>query len=166
MKSLIKGLAMLAALIMLGAGTLHAAEPTTPNAVMSKIVEKYEDTDDVMCLTVGRGLTLEMLKMNLNKSLGKEFMKGVKGITIIEYSDATAQVCTALHKEIEVFTSLLEELDPDDGKSSKNEYKRVFANMKDVESGRISDFVIVIEDEESKILMYMEGDLDITALKN
>ena len=70
MKSLIKGLAMLTALVMLGVGTLHAAEPTTPSAVMSKIVEKYEDTDDVMCLAVGRGLTLEMLKMNLNKSLG------------------------------------------------------------------------------------------------
>lgn len=166
MKSLIKGLAMLAALVMLGVGALHAAEPTTPSAVMSKIVEKYEDTDDVMCLAVGRGLTLEMLKMNLNKSLGKEFMKGVKGITIIEYSDASAQVCAALRKDLNAFTSLLEELDPDDGKGSKNEYKRVLANMKDVESGKISDFVIAIEDEESKIIMYMEGDLDITALKN
>lgn len=166
MKSLIKGLAMLTALVMLGVGTLHAAEPTTPSAVMSKIVEKYEDTDDVMCLAVGRGLTLEMLKMNLNKSLGKEFMKGVKGITIIEYSDASAQVCAALRKDLDVFTSLLEELDPDDGKGSKNEYKRVLANMKDVESGKISDFVIAIEDEESKIIMYMEGDIDITALKN
>lgn len=166
MKSLIKGLAMLTALVMLGVGTLHAAEPTTPSAVMSKIVEKYEDTDDVMCLAVGRGLTLEMLKMNLNKSLGKEFMKGVKGITIIEYSDASAQVCAALHKDLDVFTSLLEELDPDDGKGSKNEYKRVLANMKDVESGKISDFVIAIEDEESKIIMYMEGDIDIKALKN
>ena len=156
---------MLTALVMLGVGTLHAAEPTTPSAVMSKIVEKYEDTDDVMCLAVGRGLTLEMLKMNLNKSLGKEFMKGVKGITIIEYSDASAQVCAALHKDLDVFTSLLEELDPDDGKGSKNEYKRVLANMKDVESGKISDFVIAIEDEESKIIMYMEGDIDITALK-
>ena len=165
MKSLIKGLAMLTALVMLGVGTLHAAEPTTPSAVMSKIVEKYEDTDDVMCLAVGRGLTLEMLKMNLNKSLGKEFMKGVKGITIIEYSDASAQVCAALHKDLDVFTSLLEELDPDDGKGSKNEYKRVLANMKDVESGKISDFVIAIEDEESKIIMYMEGDIDIKALK-
>ena len=165
MKSLIKGLAMLTALVMLGVGTLHAAEPTTPSAVMSKIVEKYEDTDDVMCLAVGRGLTLEMLKMNLNKSLGKEFMKGVKGITIIEYSDASAQVCAALHKDLDVFTSLLEELDPDDGKGSKNEYKRVLANMKDVELGKISDFVIAIEDEESKIIMYMEGDIDITALK-
>ena len=157
---------MLTALVMLGVGTLHAAEPTTPSAVMSKIVEKYEDTDDVMCLAVGRGLTLEMLKMNLNKSLGKEFMKGVKGITIIEYSDASAQVCAALHKDLDVFTSLLEELDPDDGKGSKNEYKRVLANMKDVESGKISDFVIAIEDEESKIIMYMEGDIDIKALKN
>lgn len=166
MKSLIKGLAMLTALVMLGVGTLHAAEPTTPSAVMSKIVEKYEDTDDVMCLAVGRGLTLEMLKMNLNKSLGKEFMKGVKGITIIEYSDASAQVCAALRKDLDVFTSLLEELDPDDGKGSKNEYKRVLANMKDVESGKISDFVIAIEDEESKIIMYMEGDIDITALKH
>jgi hypothetical protein len=166
MKSLIKGLAMLAALVMLGVGSLHAAEPTTPSAVMSKIVEKYEDTDDVMCLAVGRGLTLEMLKMNLNKSLGKEFMKGVKGITIIEYSDASAQVCAALRKDLNAFTSLLEELDPDDGQGSKNEYKRVFANMKNAESGKISDFVIAIEDEESKIIMYMEGDLDITALKN
>ena len=92
-------------------------------------------------------------------------MKGVKGITIIEYSDASAQVCAALHKDLDVFTSLLEELDPDDGKGSKNEYKRVLANMNDVESGKISDFVIAIEDEESKIIMYMEGDIDITALK-
>jgi predicted lipoprotein len=62
-------------------------------------------------MTVTKGFGLSMVKMKFNKQFGKEFMKGVTRITVIEYSEASQQTCQSLHKELDAFSSLLKEAD-------------------------------------------------------
>ena len=99
--------------------------------------------------------------MMLNQQFGKDFMKGVTSITIINYSDAAQDVCLALRKELDVFESLLEEFDMDEEKElATNEFIRCFASISK-EDKTISDFVFAAEDNESKMLMYMAGKIRV-----
>lgn len=107
-------------------------------------------------MTVVKGGGLEMLKMMFNKEFGKEFMRGVTSITLIEYSDASEETCTTLHKDLDVFLSLLQEFDVSKEKQfADNDYIRCFASA--TESDTLSDFVIALENDESKMIMYMAG---------
>ena len=105
-----------------------------------------------------------MIKMMLNKQFGKEFMKGVTSITIVDYSDASEDVCKALRADIDASLSVLEEIDLDGMETDpSNRYLRSFASS--VDEKAISDFIIVIEDNDTKTLMYMAGKIDIESLK-
>ena len=44
---------------------------------------------------------------------------------------------------------------------SDNNYTRCFASISDEESGTISDFVIAMEDDKSKLLVYMAGTIKV-----
>lgn len=123
---------------------------------MNEIVKKHEGSHGVNCMTVVKGGGLEMLKMMFNKEFGKEFMRGVTSITLIEYSDASEETCTTLHKDLDVFLSLLQEFDVSKEKQfADNDYIRCFASA--TESDTLSDFVIALENDESKMIMYMAG---------
>ena len=110
----------------------------------------------VECMSVVKGSDLELIKMTLNKEFGKSFMKGVTSITIIDYSEASQETCTSLRKGLDVFLSVLQEFDLSEEESlSKNEYLRCLSAVSD--SGTLSDFVIAMEDEKTKMLIYMAG---------
>ena len=127
---------------------------------MNELVKKHEATSGVNCMTVVKGGGLEMLKMMLKKEFGKDFMKGVTSITIIDYSDATETVCKILHKDLDIFLSLLDEFDVSEEKQfADNDYIRCFASTS--ESNTISDFVIALENDRSKMVMYMAGKIVI-----
>ena len=123
---------------------------------INDIVNKYDEKNNVECITVTKGNGLELMKMMLNQEFGKSFMKGVTSVTIINYSDAPDDTCNALRKELDVFISLLEEFDLTKEESfADNDYVRCFASSSD--SGTLSDFVVAIEKGDSKMLMYMAG---------
>lgn len=147
---------MLVALLMITGVSLYAQSATPVEKAMAQIVAKYENTKGVDCITATKGSGLEMMKMMLNKQLGKSFMKGVTSITIIEYSEASAQVCQSLRKDLDIFTSLLEELD-----AKEDGYSRCFASPSKSGEGKLSDFIIAIEDDETKTIMYMAGEITI-----
>ena len=87
-------------------------------------------------------------------------MKGVTSITIIEYSEASTEVCSALRKDLDAFVRLLDEFDVSEDKNfSDNDYIRCFASITD--SNTISDFVMALESEDSKMIMYMSGEIKI-----
>ena len=84
-------------------------------------------------------------------------MRGVTGITIIDYSDASEQICQDFRKELDVFASMLEEFgDKEEEKDPEQDYVRCFASVSK-EDATLSDFLITIEDEEQKMFLYMEG---------
>ena len=124
------------------------------------IVKKYDDVDKVECVTVTKGNGLEMLKMLFNKQFGKDFMRGVTSITVINYSDASEETCLALRKELDAFITLLEEFKVgEEDKFAGNDYTRCFAAVSP--DATLSDFVFALEDEETKMLMYMAGKIKV-----
>ncbi len=138
----------------------YAQQPASVQATIDKIVKKHESSKGVSCMTVGKGSGLGMMKMMFNQEFGKDFMKGVTSITIIEYSEASADVCAALRKDLDAFVKLLEEFDVSEDKIfSDNDYIRCFASIAD--SNTISDFVMALESEDSKMIMYMSGEIKI-----
>ena len=122
------------------------------------IVEKYSNTEGVECMTIVKGKGLELLKMMLKKEFGKTFISGVTGITIIDYSNASQQTCVSLRNEMNVFLSTLKEFDLSKKEEfTKNNYIRCFANSK--APGVLSDFIIALENEKSRTIMHMSGEI-------
>ena len=155
MKQTRKILTVLAALIVTSFINCHAQSAEVGKAFQN-IVQKHEGTKGVTCMTAAKGSGLEIMKMMFNKEFGKDFMKGVTSITFIEYGDAPEATCAALRKDLDTFTSLLEEIDLSGEKQfADNKYLRCFASASG--ENTVSDFVIAIEDDEAKMLMYMAG---------
>ena len=160
MKHLIKKILILVVLCMTTIEVGHAQESSKVEIKVNELVKKYENVKGVDCMSVTKGLGLSMVKMMFNKQLGKQFMKGVTGITIIEYSDASQQTCMALRKELDEFLPLLQEFELGEQKeSSENDYMRSFATPLD--NNTISDFIVALETKDSKIIMYMSGKIKV-----
>ena len=134
----------------------YAQQSSEVENKVNELVKKYDGTQGITTMTVVKGGGLEMLKMMLKKEFGKSFLKGVTSITFIEYSEAPEATCLAIRKDMDVFLSLLQEFDLSKEKQfSDNDYIRCFASGAD--SGALSDFVIALESDKSKVLMYMAG---------
>lgn len=160
MKHLIKKILILVVLCMTTIEVGHAQESSKVEAKVNELVKKYENVKGVDCMSVTKGLGLRLIKMMFNKQLGKQFMKGVTGITIIEYSDASQQTSMALRKELDEFLPLLQEFELGEQKeSSENDYMRSFATTLD--NNTISDFIVALETKDSKIIMYMSGKIKV-----
>ena len=158
-KTMKKVMLLVALCVMTVAGYAH--EPSKAERAIGEIVKKYEDVKGVTCVTVAKGSGLGIVKMMLNSQVGKDLTKGVTRITIIEYSEASQQTCLALHKELDVFKKLLEEFDVSEKDKYKDcEYVRSFA-MPLADEKSVSDFIIAIEDADSKMIMHMAGKMKI-----
>lgn len=145
---------------VLTATAIFAQSPTPAETAFNKLVQKYDGTAGIDCVVARKGSGLELFKMMFNKQFGKDFMKGVTSITLIDYSSASQDVCHALRKDLDVFLSILDEFDMrEDEELAESEYIRSFASVSD--SNTISDFVVALEDDSSKMLMYMAGKIVI-----
>lgn len=160
MKNVIKRLSLLVALCMMTIVAAHAQEASMVEVKVNAMVKKYDNVKGVDCMSLVKGRGLEMLKMMFNKEFGKDFMKGVTSITIIDYSDASEEICLSIRKDLDDFLSLLEEFNVGKEKAfADNDYIRSFAKTSD--SGTLSDFVIALENKGSKTIMYMAGDIKV-----
>lgn len=156
MKHLIKKILILVVLCMTTIEVGHAQESSKVEAKVNELVKKYENVKGIDCMTVGKGIGLSMIKMMFNKQFGKQFMKGVTRITIVDYSDASQQTSLDLRKELDAFIPLLDEIKLGKEKEfADNDYIRSFATL--LEDNTISDFIIALENKDSKIIMYMGG---------
>ena len=161
MKQLMKKIVLLVALCMVAMTVVYAQEKSSVEIKVNELVQKYENVNGVDCITVVKGAGLGMVKTMLNAQFGKDFMKGVTGITIIDYSDASQETCIALRKELDIFKSMLEEFD--EGKENvfaDDEYVRSFAAVSD-DAPIVSDFIIAVENKDSKMIMYMAGKIKV-----
>lgn len=148
--------ALLLALFATISITSYATTSDKVGNAVNDIVNNYKDAKGVDVVSVTKGNGLEFVKMMLKKQFGKEFMRGVTSITVIGYSDADESVRTSLRKDLDKFTSILEEFDLSGNKDfSQNEYIRCFAHK--TEDGTLSDFVIAMENDSMKMVVYMAG---------
>ena len=155
MKQFIIRVALVAAICSMSVLTSFAQEESKVEKAVSEFVKKYEGTDGITSMSVAKGSGLELIKLMLNKEFGKSFMKGVKSITIIDYSAASEVTCAAVRKDLDVFLSMLQEFNLNgEIQFSDNDFIRCFANE---DSGTLSDFVIALENGKSKTVMYMAG---------
>ena len=155
-----KKFALLIALCISIFAVSYAQEPSNVELKVKEIVKRYKSVKGVDSMTAVKGRGLEMIKLMFNKQFGKDFMSGVKSITIINYTDASPEVCQALHQEVDTLASSLEELKSDNSNGdSEYSYARTFASSS--ENNKISDFIIALESNESKIIMYMAGDIGL-----
>ena len=162
MKILLKIQSTLTALLVMTLVNCYAQPSDKVESLMNEIVKMHDGKDGISCLTVAKGSGLNLIKAMLNKEFGRDFMKGVKSITLVEYSDASEETCKALHKDLDGFLSLLQEFDASEEKQfADNDFVRCFASAADEDSGIISDFVIAMEDEKSKVLIYMAGKIKV-----
>lgn len=160
MKNIIRRTLVLAALFMMTFVNSYAQQSADVEAAMNKIVTKYEDTKDVSCITISNGFVLNRIKKAFAKEFGKDFMKGVTSMSIIEYSDASQETVMAIRKDLDSFTSLLKEFDISGEKNfSDNSFVRCFALKAD--DKLLSDFLIAMEDDEAKMVLYMAGVIKI-----
>ena len=127
---------------------------------VNELVKKYDGGHGITCMQVSKGNGLELLKMALRNEFGKSFLKGVTSITFIEYGEATEDTCLALCKDMDGFISLMQEFDlTGEEQFSGSDYIRCFATGAD--SGILSDFLIALESDKSKMLLYMAGKITV-----
>ena len=151
-------MALLGLLLALVTINVYAASTEEVGKAVDEIAKKYEDISGVEVIAVTKGNGLELVKMMLKKQFDKEFMRRVTSITIIGYSDAEAAVCESLRKDLDKFISVLEEFDLSGNKDvSEKGYSRCFARR--TEAGTLSDFVIAMEQDLLKMVVYMAGEI-------
>ena len=155
---------LLSSLLLTAFINCYAQKPSDARDTMDQIVKKYDGKQGITAIKVAKGSGLELVKLMFNHEFGKDFMKGVTSITIIEYSDASPETIQALRNDLDTFTSLLEEFNLNsEKKSANNNYARCFATISK-EDGTLSDFIFALEDEESKMFLYMAGVIRVTEL--
>ena len=124
------------------------------------IVKKYESAKGIRSMTFVKGEGLEIVKMMLRKDFGKSAIKGVTRITVIEYSEASEEICLALRKNLDVFLSVLKEYDlTKEEKFADNDYIRCLASASETKT--LTDMVIAIEKDKSKVIVYLSGVITI-----
>ena len=129
--------------------------------IMQDIINKYENTDGVDCLTLVKGQGLDLMKMMLRSELGKSFTKGINCITLIDYTKASEETCEALHQDLDAFLSILQEYNVNEEEEfSKKKYMRSFSSTPS-DDNILTDFVMAIEEEGSKMIMHMTGAMKI-----
>lgn len=160
MKNFLKRFTLLVAFCIMTVLAGYAQETSQVGKLVNEITKKYENTNGVECISVAKGSGLEMFKMAFKKKLGKDFMKGVTGMTIIDYSNASQEVCQSLRKDLDEFLTLLQEFNIGKEKEfADNDYVRSFASVTD--TGMLSDFVIALENKETKTIIYMAGEIKV-----
>ena len=98
---------ILAAIFALAGLTASAQQAVSVEESVKQIVSEFDDIKGFNCMVLSQGLQFKIVKEVFKQKFGKEFMKGVTAITIIDYSNASEQTCQALHKELDAFLSML-----------------------------------------------------------
>lgn len=80
-------------------------------------------------------------------------------MVIIDYTNASEEVCVSLHKKLNSFSAVLDEFDMGEGELEEGEYVKSYATINGTTS--ISNFMAIMEDKESKMFMYMAGELNL-----
>ena len=160
MKKLFKVIILTMLMLASTAVNGYSQESSKVQTAVSELVRKYDGKPGVTCMTAEKGSGLGMLKMILKDEFGKSFLKGVTRITLIIYAEASQEICDSIHKDMDIFLSMLEEFPlGNEEEFADNQYIRCFAAENG--AGRLSDFVSAIEDKDMRCLVYMSGDIDI-----
>ena len=160
MKYSIKKIVLFVALSVMTMATVAAQESSKADVKFGEIANRYKDVKGVMCITAAKGSGLGLFKAMLNRQFGKDFMKGVTSITLIEYSGASDDVRAALRGDLDVFSTILKEFDiSKEQQFADSSYAKCFAS--ELASGALTDFIVALESDKSKVMLYMSGEIKV-----
>ena len=151
-----RGIMLLVMMLTLWLGA--AAQPTsTGRELMTSMVEKYGEDKGVNGMVCTKGNGLEMIKLVLRKEFGKDFIKGVDMIIIIDYSKAEQQVAEVIRTQTESLSASYEQKElPEE--MTKGNYRRNFFKLNDSKEV-ITDMVVLVESAENKTVIYFGGEM-------
>lgn len=151
-----RGIMLLVMMLTLWLGA--AAQPTsTGRELMTSMVEKYGEDKGVNGMVCTKGNGLEMIKLVLRKEFGKDFIKGVDMIIIIDYSKAEQQVAEVIRTQTESLSASYEQKElPEE--MTKGNYMRNFFKLNDSKEV-ITDMVVLVESAENKTVIYFGGEM-------
>ena len=141
--------------------TASADEPVNIEDSVKKMAKEFENTAGVESMVLDGGLGLALVKSMFKAKFGKEFMKDVTTMVLIEYSKASKEVAETLRKKFDSFSGTLQELKLNKGDLEEGQYAKCYAK---IETPKISDMMIILEDKESRLYLYMGGKLNVEKL--
>lgn len=135
-----------------------AAQPTsTGRELMTSLVEEYGEDKGVNGMVCTKGNGLEMIKLVLRKEFGKDFIKGVDMIIIIDYSKAEQQVAEVIRTQTESLSASYEQKElPEE--MTKGNYMRNFFKLSENKEA-ITDMVVLMENESTRTAIYFGGEM-------
>lgn len=152
------------AFALLVAGWSVSAQPSiNVEESVKQIVKEYDGVGGVECLVVEKGEGLGLIKVLFSQKFGKEFMKGVTSMIMINYSKASNETCKALRGRFDAFSSVLQESNPGKKDLEDGQYVKVFASIIDGEAA-VSNLMMIIEDNGEKMFIYMGGVIRVDKL--
>ncbi|MBR5138683.1 MAG: hypothetical protein IKV12_03960 [Alistipes sp.] len=144
-----------AAVVIAISATAQTLDGSSTRNSMEFMAEKYDDKLGVETFVFVKGRGLETMKLLLRKEMGKDFLKGVDMIVLINYSDASNDTANTIHSEIDSITKDFSQQElPKEMTEGKN--MRNFFKLGD-DGKSIHDMIIIIEEETSKNVMYLGG---------
>ena len=150
------------ALAFTGLGVAAQQNTNIEERVKQEAAE-FDNTKGVNCLVLSQGAGLGMVKTAFKAKFGNAFMKDVTSMVIIDYSDASAEVCSALHSKIASIAEQLQDFTPDNEDAKDGKYVKSYATVQG--ETNISDFMIITEDGKDKIFLFIGGILNTDKLE-
>ena len=156
-------IAILAVASTLTNWSAYAQQTPSVEESVKQIAEEFDGVEGVDCMVLSKGLKLKIVKEAFKPMFGKEFMRDVKFMVIIDYTGASEAVRESFRSKIEAFSGRLQDFNPDKKVFKEDEYVRSYATINGESS--ISDFMIISEDKKSAMFLYMGGVLNVEELK-
>ncbi len=114
-------------------------------------------------MVITQGIQLKLIKSAFQSKLGKEFMKRVTSMVIIDYSKASGAIYNSIRSRISSLTECLQEFEIDKETIKEGQYVKSYATINSPTS--ISDFMMIMEDKDNKMFLYIGGVLNIDKLE-
>ena len=134
-----------------------AAQPTAAETTVMQIIEEFKGAQGVNCMAIGKNEGLGFVKEIFKAKFGKEFMKDVTFIALIEYTRAASETRAALQTALDKLTAPLHKFATDDKQLKEGQQVKCFATLKDEKL--ITDFMILLEENNRRMYIYMGGTL-------
>lgn len=150
---------ILAAIFALAGLTASAQQAVSVEESVKQIVSEFDDIKGFNCMVLSQGLQFKIVKEVFKQKFGKEFMKDVTSIVLIDYSKASEENRRAFRSKIEAFSGQLQEFGLNKQEAKDGQYTKGFATTHD-DALTISNFMVITESDSSALFLYMGGTLN------
>ena len=143
--------------------TASAQQAADIEKSVETIATELDSAEGVECMVITQGIQLKLIKGAFQQKFGKAFMKRVTSMVIIDYSKASEAIYNTIRNKIDSITDHLQEFELSKDVAKEGQYVKSYATINSPTS--ISDFMMIMEDKDNRMFLYMGGVLDIDKLK-